>query len=208
MEGLNEIAKALAAAQLEMSNPKFDAQNPHFKNRFASLAAVRNSVVPVLAKHGISLTQDLTTVDGGVACKTILTHASGQQMVFGPLVMPAQGNAQVFGSASSYAKRYAMMAVVAVVGDEDDDAEKVRENSAPTNGRDVAKLARAYADRFHKAFEVGLDQAVIDIANELSSDHSDDHAVYKATWGILPSGMRRQIKDLVDRDHKAQETKQ
>ena len=48
---LGAIAKALAAAQAEMSNPSFDSQNPHFKSRFASLASVRNAVVPVLAVY-------------------------------------------------------------------------------------------------------------------------------------------------------------
>src|SRR6185503_5817578 len=61
MDPVNEIAAALAAAQAEMQNPGFDSTNPHFKSKFASLAAVRKSVVPVFAKHGISVTQALTT---------------------------------------------------------------------------------------------------------------------------------------------------
>src|ERR1700691_3574916 len=82
------IARAFAAAQTEMHNPGFDATNPHFRNKFASLAAVRNAVVPILAKHGICVSQDLASVEGGVSCVTILTHATGQQMRFGPLVLP------------------------------------------------------------------------------------------------------------------------
>lgn len=122
---LNEIAKALAAAQADMKNPTLDATNPHFRNKFASLAGVRNAVVPVLAKHGISLTQDLRTTERGVAVTTILTHASGQQMTFGPLEMPAmKQDAQGFGSAATYGRRYALMAACGVVGDEDDDAEQ------------------------------------------------------------------------------------
>lgn len=121
---IGELAKALAAAQAAMPNPTLDAVNPHFRNKFASLAGVRNTVLPVLAAHGISMTQDLTTTDRGVAVRTILTHASGQQMVFGPLEMPAtKMDAQGFGSAATYARRYALMAVCGVVGDTDDDAE-------------------------------------------------------------------------------------
>jgi hypothetical protein len=117
------IARAFAAAQTEMHNPGFDATNPHFRNKFASLAAVRNAVVPILAKHGICVSQDLASVEGGVSCVTILTHATGQQMRFGPLVLPVSKNdAQGFGSAATYARRYALMAVACVVGDDDDDA--------------------------------------------------------------------------------------
>jgi hypothetical protein len=120
---LNEIGAALAKAQCEMANPAYDKTNPHFKNKFASLAAVRNAVVPVLAKHGISVTQDLTAEGPVVFCTTILTHSSGQQMRFGPLPMPAtKADAQGLGSAATYARRYALMGVAGVVGDEDDDA--------------------------------------------------------------------------------------
>jgi hypothetical protein len=122
----NALAVALVEAQKEMENPVFDSENPHFHNKFASMAAVRNMVVPILTKHGISISQDLTTLMGpqtGVACTTILTHISGQQMKFGPLVIPVTtDSAQDFGKASTYAKRYSMMAIAAIVGDFDDDS--------------------------------------------------------------------------------------
>ncbi len=117
------LASALAKAQAEMQNPGFDSTNPHFKNKFASLAAVRNAVVPVFARHGFAVSQDLASVEGAVSCKTILTHCSGQQMIFGPLVLPVSKNdAQGFGSAATYARRYHLMAVACVVGDDADDA--------------------------------------------------------------------------------------
>jgi hypothetical protein len=122
MSELNEIATALAAAQAEMKNPALDSVNPHFKSKFANLASVRNAVVPVLAKHGLFLAQNLTNTERGIACTTIITHKSGQQMQFGPLEMPAmKPDAQGLGSAATYARRYAMMAALSIVGDEDDD---------------------------------------------------------------------------------------
>lgn len=129
---LDQLAAALAAAQGEMQNPWFDSTNPHFRNKFASLAAVRNAVVPVLAKHGISMCQNLATDGERIACTTILTHASGQQMVFGPLSLPAsKADAQGFGSAATYARRYSLMAVCGVVGDDDDDANAATGKPAP-----------------------------------------------------------------------------
>jgi hypothetical protein len=121
-ERTGQISAALAKAQAEMQNPAFDTTNPHFKSRFASLAAVRNATVPVLAKHGIAMSQNLTSGDNSVACTTILMHASGQRLSFGPLVLPvAKADAQGFGSAATYARRYSLMAVCGVVGDDDDD---------------------------------------------------------------------------------------
>lgn len=134
---MDKIAAALAKAQTEMQNPGFDSTNPHFKNRFASLAAVRNAVVPVMAKNGIFVSQDLVSIEGAVSCLTILTHASGQQMRFGPLVLPVSKNdAQGFGSAATYARRYSLMAVAGVVGDDDDDANAATGKPAAAVGHD------------------------------------------------------------------------
>jgi hypothetical protein len=121
-----KIAAALAKAQLEMHNPKFDAVNPAFKSKFASLAAVRAAVVPVLAKFEIALAQELQTTERGIACITHLYHSSGERLTFGPCEIPAtKDNAHGFGSAATYARRYSLMAACGVVGDEDDDANAV-----------------------------------------------------------------------------------
>lgn len=209
---LNEqgaIAKALAAAQCEMTNPVFDSANPHFRNRFASLAAVRNAVVPVLAKHGISMTQDLQTVEKGVACITILTHESGQRMTFGPLVMPAtKPDAQGLGSAATYARRYALMAVCGVVGDDDDDANSATGKPAPAIAANAGKgigvhsplgdvapddNAIRFADAFREALAAGPD--------EVRAVHSDLHAegeeLYRNAWSLLGSKERTAIKKIL-----------
>jgi hypothetical protein len=159
METLNELGKALVAAQMEMQNPAFDSQNPHFRSRFASLAAVRNAVIPTLAKHGIGVLQNLTTTETGVACETILLHSSGQVMRLGPLSMPAtKPDAQGFGSAATYARRYALMAVAGVVGDDDDDA-----NSA------TGKPAGA-----ERIIPAKVQQAVKELRDTLSADVTEE----------------------------------
>lgn len=193
MNNQGEIAAALAKAQAEMSNPTFDSQNPHFKNRFASLAAVRNAVVPALARNGICLTQNIVTRENEVACTTTLTHASGQQMVFGPLVLPAsKADAQGFGSAATYARRYSMMAVAGVVGDDDDDAEAAVTSHRPANKQKV----KEYAQRFDEAVREGNDRAVYEIHTEIATEEQ----IYREVWAQLPSAMRRQLKEIIERE--------
>lgn len=137
MSEVNAIAEALSKAQLEMKNPALDSVNPHFKSKFANLAAVRNAVVPVLAKHGLFIAQNLTNTERGIACTTIVTHSSGQQMTFGPLEMPAmKADAQGLGSAATYARRYALMAALCIVGDEDDDGNA----ATKSNGKDTSRI--------------------------------------------------------------------
>lgn len=121
-ENIAEIAAALAKAQSEMQNPQFDSKNPHFKSSYASLASVRNAVVPVLAKHGISVMQDVVSNPEGVTCTQLLAHTSGQWIRTSGMFVPVDKfNAHGFGSATTYARRFSLMALACVVGDDDDD---------------------------------------------------------------------------------------
>ena len=122
-ENIAEIAAALAKAQSEMQNPQFDSKNPHFKSSYASLASVRNAVVPVLAKHGISVMQDVVSGPEGVTCTQMLMHSSGQWIRTSGMFVPVdKANAHGYGSATTYARRFSLMALACVVGDDDDDA--------------------------------------------------------------------------------------
>jgi hypothetical protein len=193
-----ELNAALAKAQAEMSNPKFDKTNPHFRNKFASLAAVRDAVLPILAKHGIACVQDLASVEGGVACTTILMHASGQRVALGPLKMPvSKQDAQGFGSAATYARRYHLMAVANVVGDEDDDANEATGKPAPAE--DVSEAEDANVTRY----AVALRKAVkaIDAAKvfEVHMDlHAEGEEMYRAVWAKLDPKTRAAAKDFID----------
>jgi hypothetical protein len=203
---LNELGAALAKAQAEMSNPKFDKTNPHFKNKFASLAAVRDAVVPVLAKHGIACIQELEAVTGGVACTTILIHSSGQTYRSAPLCMPvSKGDAQGFGSSGTYARRYGLQAVANVVGDEDDDANAGTGKPAPAT--DIQKWdhkpigetqetlqAQLYASNFKAAF------ANDDVlrARELHADlHNEGEEAYRNAWALMDSKCRTWAKKAI-----------
>ena len=150
-EQINEIATALAAAQDELRNPSFDSANPHFKSKFASLATVRDTITPTLSKHGIAVLQLLGWEDGRVTCETVLTHKSGQWISGVFAVAPTKPDAQGTGSAATYARRYALMAIVNVVGDEDDDG-----NAASVKAQ---KVDDAYAAR-HAAIRKAADECI------------------------------------------------
>lgn len=120
-ELINELSTALAMAQSELRNPAFDSFNPHFKSKFASLAGVRDAITPTLAKHGIAVLQLLGFDDGRVTCETVLTHKSGQWISGTFSMPPTKSDAQGTASAATYCRRYSLMGIVNVVGDEDDD---------------------------------------------------------------------------------------
>lgn len=121
---IGELAKALAAAQGEMTDAKKDAINPHFKQPYATLASVRAAVTPALAKNQIACVQ-LFRLHGpdGVEVVTMLVHASGE-WIRSSLYMPAtKKDAQGFGSVISYARRYSLSAITGIASEVDDDAE-------------------------------------------------------------------------------------
>src|SRR4051812_33954540 len=115
-DSINEIAGAMALAQGELTAAKKDAINPAFRSRYADLTAVWESIRPTLSKHGIAVFQEPVTVESGVAVTTLLAHKSGQWIRFDPLTVPmAKRDAHGVGSATSYAKRYALSSAVGVV---------------------------------------------------------------------------------------------
>lgn len=124
-EQINEIAKALVAAQLAMKAAVKDAKNPHLRNKYADLASVREAVLPVFLANGIAVTQGAAIGQAGyVAVVTQFSHVSGQWMR-SRVEVPYQEQkgtniAQAYGSALSYARRYALSAMACVVAEDDD----------------------------------------------------------------------------------------
>lgn len=129
---INELAKALASAQAEMSNAPLNRQNPHFKSKYADLAAVRDATIPALAKHGLALTQVTTAGDNGFALRTMLTHSSGQWLA-SDYPIPLSDKPQIMGSAITYARRYSWAALCGIAAEEDDDA-NAAQDGAKANG--------------------------------------------------------------------------
>ncbi len=119
-ETIGELAKALAKAQGEIKGATKDAQNPHFRAKYADLASVWEACRGPLSANGLSVIQ---TTDGdgtNVEVITTLAHSSGQ-WIRGKLVMrPVKADPQGIGSALTYARRYSLAAMVGVAPEDDD----------------------------------------------------------------------------------------
>jgi hypothetical protein len=131
-EQINELAAALVKAQGELPTVGKDSTNPFFKSKYADLAAVIKAASPVLAKHGLAVSQHVTTgEDGGSRLATWLLHESGQYICEAmPLLLPKE-DPQGQGSAITYARRYSYMAVLGLVADEDDDGNRASTQVMP-----------------------------------------------------------------------------
>lgn len=119
-ESLSSIGAAMALAQAELENATKNAQNPHFRSKYADLAEILNTVRPTLTKHGLSVLQ-FPGFDGGVVTvETMLLHKSGE-WIKGEAGAPAtKQDAQGVGSALTYLRRYSLAAVCGIAQEDDD----------------------------------------------------------------------------------------
>lgn len=120
-EPINELAAALAKAQALIQGAVKDSTNPHFKSRYADLASVWDACRKPLTDHGLSVAQTTGTAeDGRVRVTTLLLHASGQWIADDLLMKPVKDDPQGVGSCITYARRYALAAMVGVAPEDDD----------------------------------------------------------------------------------------
>lgn len=120
--GKKELCKAMAAAFPDIKRAVFDKVNPHFKNQYASLGSVVDAIKPALASRGLWFVQSIHSLPGFASVETIIVHASGESMSCGVTSIPVSKNdAQGYGSALTYAKRYSLSSAFSVVADDDDD---------------------------------------------------------------------------------------
>lgn len=182
-----ELFTALAKAQGEIENASKNANNPHFKSKYADLAEVLNTIRPVFAAHGLSLSQ-VPAYDGSLASvTTILAHSGGGYITGTASCVPAKSDAQGIGSATTYLRRYGA-AAVAGIAQEDDDGQAAAHNKKPA--------AISEADQLKAAdFKLAIEQA---------SDDAELAKVAKDLAGCgLPAGLLTNLRALYSTKKKA-----
>lgn len=124
---MDKLFGALAKAQTELENAEQDSENTHFHNKYASLGSVMTAIRGPLSKNGLAILQlprhEITDKGILVGLETILGHSSGQQVSNYFSLYPPKQDPQGIGSALTYLRRYAAMAIVGIAGAADDDAE-------------------------------------------------------------------------------------
>lgn len=131
MENINELAAALNAFQAEVVTVGKDKSNPFFKSKYADLASIMLQSQPVLTKHGLSVVQLPSNLDGRPALTTIVMHKSGQSVQATIPLILAKDDPQGVGSAITYMRRYGYAAALQIVIDEDDDGNKATYQAKP-----------------------------------------------------------------------------
>ena len=129
-----KIAPALAKALGEIHNATKDSKNPHFKNSYASLAAVIDATKATLADHGLVVVQAPGWNENRVTVTTRIVHASGEWIEATAEAPVPKADPQGVGSAVTYLRRYSLAAICGIT-QEDDDGETASRRPVQTKPR-------------------------------------------------------------------------
>jgi hypothetical protein len=177
MDSIDKLSAAMAKAFPAIEGAVKGKVNPAFRSKYADLSAVIDAIKPHLVEHGLWFVQRTHPVDGGVGVETVILHASGQSMSCGVLRLPAaKQDAQGYGSALTYARRYSLMAAFGVPAEDDDGnaatgRQQAREASPqlpvpPERYAAIAMAAGAAVAKFEAGNEWGAYEEVLGIEDE------------------------------------------
>lgn len=208
-ENINELAAALAKAQGQITGALKDSSNPFFKSKYADLASCWDACRKPLSENGLAVIQSTAEMDGHLYVVTTLAHASGQWMRGWLPVKTKDDSPQGQGSGLTYARRYALAAIVGLAQiDDDAEAAQGRKPSIADNHERLSQKQIGYAKEFAAAITKALEDDVTeDVRGEriraLRDEMNEDKAVFTAAWELLNAGQRRAFKEYVKQEKAA-----
>lgn len=158
----DKISQALSQAQAKIEDARRTASNSFLGNTYADLTSVMASVRGPLTDHGLAVTQTFLPMTDGEGktqtyLMTTLLHGSGQFLRgFMPLLGVKDHHS--LGSATTYARRFSLAALMSVCPQgEDDDAEAAMGRTKSTKSKPRKKAppkGKAPVDAKAKCLEV------------------------------------------------------
>jgi hypothetical protein len=126
------ISAAQSAIEPIVKGRKADIKSAKgsFSYTYADLASVLEAVMPVLGAHGIAVTQSTNVRDNGAfVLTTSLWQTNGDGVVEGDYLIQARdmNDPQAIGSAVTFARRYALIAMLCLAT-EDDDGQRAQQH--------------------------------------------------------------------------------
>jgi hypothetical protein len=153
---MDKISAALVKAQKAFGPALKSSTNPHFKSRYADLAACVEAVIDGLNSNDIALIQNTHECQDGVIVETMFIHSSGQMLSAGKLHVPAsKHDPQGYGSALTYARRYSLMAACGIAP-EDDDGNAARKPQISLQASLAAMEASTSMDALKTAYKAAF----------------------------------------------------
>jgi len=209
-EIIDQIVPALIKARSKFKAAVKDAKNDQFKKNgqgsgYATLDSVIDAVTDAFLENGIYYTQQTDIVDDRTVLYTRFLHSSGQWIGGCYPVHPVKNDPQGEGSALTYARRYALMALAGIAPEDDDGnaaskaAKRQGDNALsgqPRSGvwNDYTNEHRVELEKLAANISEYMDMSDVQGAHEAVANRGLDTDLKAALWDLLPSGTRSALK--------------
>ncbi len=179
------LACALAKAQSEMTGASKDSLNPHFKSKYADLAAIWDACRGPLSRHELAVVQLPSAIGSIVTVTTLLVHSSGEYIGEALTLTATQDTPQGVGSAITYGRRYGLASLVGIAPEDDDgNAASGRGNGHSQPAGNGTTRPPATAPAGFEAWRLDL-QAVADEGSDKLKAAWEDSPVVFRSWLTL-----------------------
>jgi hypothetical protein len=156
-ETIGALAAALSKAQADITGALKDSSNPFFRSKYADLASCWDACRKQLAANNLCVIQitDLDDLTNQTVLKTILAHSSGEYVKSITPILTKDDSPQAQGSGITYARRYALAAIVGLAQiDDDAEAAQGRKLTPLQDAGLLAKIAAtATAEELNKLYK-------------------------------------------------------
>jgi len=119
-ENIDKLALALCKAQNAMTGAKKSEKNLFFKSKYSNLESVIDAISEPFAFNSLCFVQGAEFNEGRISVKTRIIHSSGQWIESDTVLPPTKNDAQGYGSAITYARRYGLQSLAGVPSVDDD----------------------------------------------------------------------------------------
>lgn len=215
---MKDLFAAFVKAQAAIEKASKDKANPHFRSKYADLGNVVDAIKPALEANGLGFIQKFHDDEKAIKVETIIVHESGENFSCGVLSIPVtKQDAQGFGSACTYARRYSLQAAFGVAPDDDDGnaaakaapkrkAGVITPNDGAFDGlsQEEAQAAVALAATVQAKFDSGKEYGAWE---EWSTRRLGDEGT-RAAWNKIDSKARAYIKERAAEEKKSNTTQE
>ena len=165
-EHIIELATALSKAQSEMTGAKKSSKG-HFSNNYSDLASVCAAISEPFANHELSYVQSPEFNDQYIQVVTRIMHSSGQWIEGVVTLPPTKNDAQGYGSAITYGRRYGLQAMAGIPSVDDDGQAAVEHVALPKLQCSNEKLWAAAVESYkaHDTLDKVLEKMTVSIAD-------------------------------------------
>jgi hypothetical protein len=192
-----------------MGGAKKDATNVFYHSNYSTLAAVWDACRKPLSDNGLAIFQPTRHGENGkIIIETLLAHSSGEWIMGELDIQPVKTDPQSIGSAITYARRYALAAMVGIAP-EDDDAEggmgRVKEQTRTSNlePKTMGELGITEFKNIASTQlkQLGWDQAQAKKFREVKIGYVNLADMTKEQWRIFAEALCKEVENAVPKQN-------